>query len=46
MKGEEANLMNAILLDRKKVLSKVVNSITHLFEAETGFHTENLDHVF
>ena len=37
VRGEEANLMNAILLDRKKVLSRVVNNITHVFEAVPGY---------
>ena len=46
IRGEEANLMNAILIDRKKVLLRVVNHIPHMLEAIIGAQTENVDDVF
>ena len=38
--------MNAILIDRKKVLLRVVNHIPHILEAIIGVQTENVDDVF
>eukprot|EP01022_Parablepharisma_sp_SALTPOND_P011968 TRINITY_DN15277_c0_g1_i1.p1 TRINITY_DN15277_c0_g1~~TRINITY_DN15277_c0_g1_i1.p1 ORF type:complete len:732 (-),score=68.46 TRINITY_DN15277_c0_g1_i1:510-2705(-) len=45
-KGEEANLMNATLRDRKMVLNRVVRSIPHVFEVVQGEETDKLEIIY
>lgn len=45
-KGEECNLLNVKLRDRKTVLKRVVKPIKHKFEVIGGHETTNVEDVF
>lgn len=45
-KGEECNLLNVKLKDRKMVLKRVIKNIKQKFEVVTGHETTNVDDIF
>jgi len=45
-KGEECNLMNVSLKDRRKVLRKVVTPVPHVVEVVEGVETTDVEMIF
>ena len=44
--GEDCNLMNVSLKDRKMVLKRIIKPIPMLLEIVTGKETENIEEIF